>query len=174
MNEYILKIILICAKKNVKPRLYRYLTTPQWYGSGDGYTRRYDEIVADIQLFVDKTKCVGRHATVVIYDRWELLPGGSRAGYNVAGMESFSTQRSSSSAHTQWTLQTSGSPWVTCDYARAIWRRSAISQNRVTSPTSDRGSGWSIKWPTRRAWPNECFRSGSSLKTKSASRGRRS
>ena len=35
---------------------YRYLSTPQGYiASGDGYTRRYDEIVADIG---DKTKCV--------------------------------------------------------------------------------------------------------------------
>ena len=35
---------------------YRYMTAPQGYiASGDGYTRRYDEIVADIP---DKTKCV--------------------------------------------------------------------------------------------------------------------
>ena len=35
---------------------YRYLSTPQGYiASGDGYARRYDEIVADIG---DKTKCV--------------------------------------------------------------------------------------------------------------------
>ena len=35
---------------------YRYLSTPQGYiASGDGFTRRYDEIVADIG---DKTKCV--------------------------------------------------------------------------------------------------------------------
>ncbi len=35
---------------------YRYKTAPQGYiSSGDGYTRRYDEIVADIQ---QKTKCV--------------------------------------------------------------------------------------------------------------------
>ena len=35
---------------------YRYKTAPQGYiASGDGYTRRYDEIVADIP---DKTKCV--------------------------------------------------------------------------------------------------------------------
>ena len=37
-------------------RRYRYLSTPQGYiASGDGYTRRYDGIVADIG---DKTKCV--------------------------------------------------------------------------------------------------------------------
>ena len=35
---------------------YRYCTTPQGYvASGDGYTRRFDEIVAD---FPDKTKCI--------------------------------------------------------------------------------------------------------------------
>ena len=35
---------------------YRYCTTPQGYvASGDGYTRRFDEIVAD---FRDKTKCI--------------------------------------------------------------------------------------------------------------------
>ena len=35
---------------------YRYKVAPQGYiASGDGYTRRYDEIVADIQ---NKTKCV--------------------------------------------------------------------------------------------------------------------
>lgn len=35
---------------------YRYKTAPQGYiASGDGYTRRYDELVADIP---DKTKCV--------------------------------------------------------------------------------------------------------------------
>ena len=35
---------------------YRYKTTPQGYiASGDGYTRRYDEIVADIPA---KTKCI--------------------------------------------------------------------------------------------------------------------
>ena len=35
---------------------YRYCTTPQGYvASGDGYTRRFDEIVADFQ---DKTKCI--------------------------------------------------------------------------------------------------------------------
>ena len=38
---------------------YRYLSTPQDFiiASGDGYTRRYDEIVADIG---DKTKCVDK------------------------------------------------------------------------------------------------------------------
>ena len=35
---------------------YRYITTPQGFvASGDGYTRRFDEIVSD---FKNKTKCV--------------------------------------------------------------------------------------------------------------------
>ena len=35
---------------------YRYKTVPQGYvASGDGYTRRYDEIVADLP---NKTKCI--------------------------------------------------------------------------------------------------------------------
>lgn len=137
--------------------------------SGDGYSRRYDEVVAHIG---NKTKCVDDTllwADTIEESYFQVIQWLDVCGRNgiILNPEKF--------VFSAPMVEFAGfTITMTYDHAAATWMRSVTFQSHVTSPTSGHGSGWSTRWPTPSAWLNACNRFADSCRTEYASSGPRS
>ena len=113
---------------------YRYRNLPQGLiSAGDGYTRRYDEIVVDIP---DKTKCiddVGMWAEDIEKSFFQTCRWMDRCGRHGITQN----PKNSSSQKTRWNSQVSRSPNLTSDLVIHSSERYGTSQHQRTSAISD-------------------------------------
>ena len=135
---------------------YRYKTAPQGYiASGDGYSRRFDEIVSHVP---NKTKCIDD--TLLWADN--LSESFTQTGWTSADTTaSPSIETSLYSELTPSSLQDSRLPQKACVHAKSTSMQSANSRHQPTLPTCVLGSASSIKCHTPSQQQTECYRSAS-------------